>query len=89
MLELINKIKTGIDHEDYYHLLTELNCAVVETELPPKCKGFTLNGEEGHIVYINNVITPDQQRAALMHEFLHVYNEDFSNEKRLDEKERG
>lgn len=88
MLELINMIEEGISIDDYYSLIADLNCAIVEVNLPAKCKGFTLNKGGGHIVYINSLHSFTQKKKTLKHELLHIFNNHFNLNIEVKDKEK-
>lgn len=83
MREIIERLEDGISQEEYFSLLANLNCSVIETELPLKVKGLTLKYEDGYMVYVNTLLTPENMRKALKHEFFHILDEDFSKEGNL------
>ena len=87
MREIIERLEEGISQEEYYSLLAYLNCSVIETELPLKVKGLTLKDDNGYMVYVNTLLTPINMRRALRHEFLHILNGDFTDDRSLIEKE--
>ena len=83
MREIIDRLEEGLSQEEYFSLLANLNCSVIETELPLKVKGLTLKDDNGYMVYVNTLLTPVNMRKALKHEFLHIMDEDFSKEGNL------
>lgn len=89
MKNLIDKIITGLTTEEYHYLLVELNCSVIQTDLPLTSFGFTLRSDDGYLVYINTRTSDEQQRITLQHEFRHIYDEDFKQGKALHIKENG
>lgn len=64
MIELINNIKTGISVEEYYHILAELDCAVVETSLTGNCRGMTIknNHDINYTIIINADLNDSQKK---------------------------
>lgn len=87
MREIIDRLEDGLNQEEYFSLLANLNCSVIETELPIKVKGLTLKYDNGYMVYVNTLLTPVNMRKALKHEFLHILNGDFTDDRSLIEKE--
>lgn len=88
MKEIINRIEDGLTIEEYYALLSEFNCSVVEVDLPLNSDGFTVKDlEEGYIIYLNSLISERARRRAFKHEIEHLYYADFSNNKSLLVKE--
>lgn len=89
MKDLIKKIEHGVSIEEYHCILSSLDCCIVETIFPKSIKGLTIKNEydTGHVVYINTMYSKKTQRAALMHELMHIYNGDFKKGKRIFEKE--
>jgi hypothetical protein len=85
----IEKIINGISIEDYYHLLAEYDCSVVETSLPGGCKGFTMKNQNdlGYVIYLNNDLSVRTMIKTLKHELKHIYNRDFQTDKLLSIKE--
>lgn len=91
MKELINKIEHGVSIEEYHYILSSLDCCIVETIFPKSIKGLTIKNEydTGYVVYINTMYSQRTQRAALMHELMHIYNNDFCKGKSILIKEKG
>lgn len=89
MKELIKKIEHGVSIEEYHYILSSLDCCIVETIFPKSIKGLTIKNEydTGYVVYINTMYSKRTQRAALMHELMHIYNSDFGKGKALLIKE--
>ena len=63
---------------------------VREVSLPFEVKGIvTPNAEDDSFsIYINSRLSDDQKRKALKHEIDHIENDDFYNEKTIEEVER-
>lgn len=89
MIDLIKKIEKGISIEEYHYILSSLDCCIVETIFPKSIKGLTIKNEydTGYVVYINTMYSQRTQRAALMHELMHIYNSDFCKGRHLSIKE--
>ena len=88
MKEIINRIEEGLTIEDFYSLISELNCSVVEVDLPLQTDGFTIQDIEcGSIIYLNSLSSERARRKAFKHEIEHLYYDDFSNKKSLLVKE--
>lgn len=87
MLELINKIDFGLTQEEYYTLLSEADCSVVEVNLPTKCRGFSLSGDGGYIIYVNSLLSERQKKKTLKHEFMHLFNNHFLVDIDIKDKE--
>ena len=88
MKEIINRIEDGLTIEEYYTLLSEFNCSVVEVDLPMNSDGFTVKDlEEGYIIYLNSLISERARRRAFKHEIEHLYYDDFTNKRSLLVKE--
>lgn len=66
--------------EDYYYLLTEYDCCIVETSLPSCCKGFTMKSIDdiGYIIYLNNNRPKEKMLKTLEHELDHIKKGDFN-----------
>ena len=63
---------------------------VREVTMPFEVKGVvTPNAEDdGFNIYINSRLSDDQKRKALKHEIDHIENDDFYNDKPIEEIER-
>lgn len=63
---------------------------VREVSLPFEVKGIvTPNAEDDSFnIYINSRLSDDQKRKALKHEIDHIENDDFYNDKTIEEVER-
>lgn len=69
--------------------LPERDFCVREIELPYEVKGaVTPNADDdGYSIYINSRLSDDQKRKAYEHEVDHIKNEDFYNDKPIEEIE--
>lgn len=63
---------------------------VREVSLPFEVRGIvTPNAEDDSFsIYINSRLSDDQKRKALKHEIDHIENNDFYNDKTIEEVER-
>lgn len=63
---------------------------VREVSLPFEVRGIvTPNAEDDSFsIYINSRLSDDQKRKALKHEIDHIENDDFYNDKTIEEVER-
>ena len=67
----------------------ERDYIVREVELPYEVKGMvTPNPDCTYSIYINSKLSPDQKEKAIRHEVAHIENEDFYNNKLIDEIEK-
>lgn len=89
MTRIINELKNGITIEDYYYLLAEYDCAVVETSLSPNCRGFSIKNNEdaNHVIFINSDLSNEKKIKTLIHELNHIRKDDFDKEKSIINKE--
>ena len=87
MRNLIDKIEKGLTQDEYYYILSQLNCCVIEVDLPMTVRGLTMKNDDGYMVYVNSLMNERLMRRALKHELLHIYDEDFAKEGSLLEKE--
>lgn len=61
---------------------------VREIEMPYSIKGAVTPNEDGTFsIYINSRLSEDQKRKALKHEEDHILEDDFYNEKPIEEIE--
>ena len=51
------------------------------------CVKLTRDGSEFPNIYINDQLSPSARRRAFVHEMQHLENEDFYNERPIDEVE--
>lgn len=63
---------------------------VREVPLPYEVKGMVTPDEndDGYNIYINSRLSEDQKRKALKHEVDHIENDDFYNDKPIEEIEK-
>ena len=64
--------------KEYYGIMADLNCAIVETDLPMASKGFTLKNECEYVVYLNNNYSAEVMKETLDHEISHIVRGDFN-----------
>ena len=58
-------------------------------ELPYKVKGMTVCDENGfYNIYINSLLSPEIQAETLRHEMTHIKENDFYNDKTIEECEK-
>lgn len=87
---LINKIVTvGLEEFEWQEICSDLNCGVIEAKAPKWAHGWTINRGQENIIYINSLLAEDKKRDVLVHELMHLYNNDFQRGKSLGIKEGG
>lgn len=77
----IDELKNGLNIADYYHLMAEYDCSIVETSLPGGCKGFTMKSQEdiGYVIYLNNNRPKHKMIKTLEHELDHIKRGHFND----------
>lgn len=69
-------------------MIGEEEYAVRYVELPYKVEGMTVCDEDGfYNIYINSLLPPEVQSEALKHEMTHIEENDFYNDKTIEECE--
>ena len=76
-----NELFTSLSIEDYFHLLAEYDCCIVETSLPGGCKGFTMKNLDdiGYVIYLNNNRPKEKMMITLKHEIDHIKRGHFND----------
>lgn len=89
-IPLLNKLKEGyyLSLEELETLQSDLNCRIIEQDLPGTYKGLTVQeSNTGYVICINSALNDQSKLEVLAHELSHIAEDDFANEKTLQEKE--
>lgn len=73
--------------DEYYNIMAELNCAIIEADLPCDCKAFTLKNGIDYAIYLNNNFNSEILKVALDHEIDHIKRSHFNDDLPLYAKE--
>lgn len=85
---LISKIAIeGLAENEWQEICSDLNCITIEAKAPRWAHAWTVNRGHGNIIYINSNMCDAKKRDALVHELMHLYNNDFQEGKPLKNKE--
>lgn len=86
MINLIKKVGS-LTIDEWQTLKAELNFQEQYVEFGPELSAWAVHKNDGHIIYINSTICFEARKKALIHELMHLYNNDFEKGKPIFDKE--